>query len=152
VKPILFSILALALSAGGLRAQAIVLKDNTRINAGSFGVSDGKITRKIKVKEQEAEVQIPFESIDRLEWPVVQEVQEAQALLAEGKTNEALELLQKARDFFKPFKAIKGNPYNEIAFAQVEALDQAGNFDELIRVLPEVDGMKWATTNSSSSL
>ena len=49
----------------------------------------------------------------------------------------------KAKEFFKPFKAIKGCPYNEVAFAHVEALDQAGDFDALIRVLPEVEAMKW---------
>jgi tetratricopeptide (TPR) repeat protein len=137
-------VLALCLPAAGLHAQAIVLKDKSRINAGSFGVKEGKITRKVKLSNgQEAESAIPFDSIDHLEWPEVREVLEAQTLLAEGKTKEALEELQKAKDYFKPFKSIKGNPYNEIAFSYVEALDQAGDFDSLIRVLPEVEAMKW---------
>jgi tetratricopeptide (TPR) repeat protein len=144
LKLFLLSLLALCLPAAGLRAQAIVLKGGVRINAGSFGVSDGKITQKVKLSNgKEAESSIPFESIDHLEWPEVREVLEAQTLLAEGKTKEALEELQTAKDFFKPFKAIKGNPYNDISFAQVEALDQAGDFDALIRALPEVDAMKW---------
>lgn len=145
VSRYLLPILAvLALPASGLHAQAIVLKDNTRINAGSFGVKDGKITRKVKLPNgSEAETAVQFDSIDRLEWPEVREVLEAQTLLSEGKTQEALDELQKAKDYFKPFKAIKGNPYNDIAFAHVEALDAAGDFDTLIRVLPEVEGMKW---------
>src|SRR3954469_15683655 len=134
----LLGLIALCLPVAGLHAQAIVLKDNSRISAGSFSVADGKITRKVKLSNgTEAVAAIPFDSIDHLEWPEVREVLEAQTLLSEGKTKEALDELQKARDFFKPFKAIKGNPYNEISFAQVEALDQAGDFDALIRVIPE---------------
>lgn len=145
VKLLLLSIVVLAVPAAGLQAQAIVLKDGTRIEAGSFGVAEGKITRKIKLAGGigEGETSIPFESIDRLEWPEVRQVLEAQTLLAEGKTKEALDSLQQARDYFKPFKAIKGNPYNEISFSLVESLDQAGDFDSLIRVLPEVDAMRW---------
>jgi tetratricopeptide (TPR) repeat protein len=144
VKFTFLSLLALGLPAAGLQAQAIVLKGGVRINAGSFGVSDGKITQKVKLSNgKEAESSVPLESIDHMEWPEVREVLEAQTLLAEGKTKEALEELQSAKDYFKPFKAIKGNPYNEISFAHVEALDQAGDFDTLIRTLPEVDAMKW---------
>jgi tetratricopeptide (TPR) repeat protein len=145
VRIALFSLTALCLPLAGLHAQAaIVLKDGARINAGSFGVSEGKITRKIRLSNgQEAVSSIPFDSIDRMDWPEVQQVQEAQSLMAEGKTKEALEELQEAKDFFKPFKAIKGNPYNHIAFVYVEALDQAGHFDALIRALPEVEAMKW---------
>jgi tetratricopeptide (TPR) repeat protein len=145
MKLSLLSLIALlCLPAADLHAQAIVLKDKSRINAGSFSVADGKITRKVRLSNgKEAESSLPFDSIDHLEWPEVREVLEAQTLLSEGKTKEALEELLKAKEFFKPFKAIKGNPYNEIAFAQVEALDQAGDFDSLIRVLPEVEAMKW---------
>ena len=143
VKSILLSLLVLGVPAAGLRAQAIILKDGARIEAGSFAVGEGKITRKVKIGNAEGETSIPFESIDRLEWPEVREVLEAQTLMAEGKTKEAMEGLQKAKDFFKPFKAIKGNPYNEIAFSLAEALDQAGDFDQMIKVLPEVEGMKW---------
>lgn len=144
MKRFLISAAFLGIAAAGLHAQAIVLKDNTRISAGAFTVADGKINRKIKLSNgAEAVSSIPFDSIDRLEWPEVREVLEAQTLLSEGKSKEAIEALQGAKDYFKPFKAIKGNPYNEICFAQVEALDQAGDFDSLIRVLPEVEAMKW---------
>ncbi len=144
VKYLLFGVVTLALPLAGLRAQAIVLKDGTRINAGSFTVGDGKITRKTKLANgTEAEMALQFDSIDRLEWPEVREVLESETLLSEGKVKEALEELQKARDYFKPFKAIKGNPYNEISFSLTLALDQAGDFDTLIRVLPEVEAMKW---------
>jgi tetratricopeptide (TPR) repeat protein len=140
---ILPGLIALALPAGGLMAQAIVLKDGTRMNAGTFAIEDGKIVQEKKTAAGSSKNAVPMDNIDRLEWPEVREVLEAQTLLAEGKTKEALEGLAQAREFFKSFKTVKGSPYNEVAFAQVEALDQAGNFDELIRVLPEVEAMKW---------
>lgn len=143
-KSLFLTILITCLPASGLLAQQIVLKDGSRLNAGSFTVADGKISKKVKLPNgSEATSAIPLDQIERLEWPEVREVLEAQTLLAEGKTPQAIEELQKARDYFKPFKAVKGNPYNEISFALVEALDQAGDFDALIRVLPEVEAMKW---------
>jgi tetratricopeptide (TPR) repeat protein len=144
VKSLIPGLVVLGFAAGGLNAQAIILKGDERINAGSFSVADGKIKKKVKLSNgQEAEAVIPLDAIQRLEWPEIREVLEAQTLLAEGKTKEALDTLQKARDFFKPFKSIPGNPYNEVIFAHAEALDQAGDFDSLIRVLPEVEGVKW---------
>jgi len=47
------------------------------------------------------------------------------------------------KKFFPAFKDIKGNPYNEIVFANVEALDQAGDFDALLKIMPEVKAIKW---------
>lgn len=144
MKRFIFSVLCMGLSSGALHAQAIVLKDGMRINASDFTVADGKINRKIKLGNgQEATSSLAFDAIDRLEWPEVREILEAQTLLSEGKTKEAIDTLQKAKDYFKPFKAIKGNPYNEICFVQVEALDQSGDFDSLLRALPEVEAMRW---------
>jgi tetratricopeptide (TPR) repeat protein len=143
IKLAFFCLLGAGLPAAGLHAQAIVLKDGSRLNAGSFSVENGKITQKVKIGASEGVKVVPFESIERLEWEEVAEVAQAQALLAEGKVKEATDELQKAKEYFKPFKAIKGNPYNEVAFALVEALDQAGDFDAIIRALPEVEAMKW---------
>ncbi|MFZ4765176.1 MAG: tetratricopeptide repeat protein [Roseimicrobium sp.] len=144
MKPFLFTVAILGLTAASLRAQAIVLKDGMRINASDFTVADGKINRKMKLAGgQEGTSTVSFDSIDRIDWPEVREVLEAQTLLSEGKTKEATDALQSAKDYFKPFKSIKGSPYAEICFAQVEALDQVGDFDSLLRILPEVEGMKW---------
>ena len=145
LQSLFIGFVAVGLSVGAAHGQSIVLKDNSRLNAGSFTVAEGKISKKVKLPNgAEAVSVIPLDQIDRLEWPEVREVLEAQTLMSEGKTKEAVEELQKARDFFKPFKSIKGNPYNEISFSLVEALDQIGDFDALIRVLPEVEAMKWA--------
>jgi tetratricopeptide (TPR) repeat protein len=134
----------LCFCATGLHAQALVLKDGTRIPGGQFTIANGKIQQnKTLSNGQTAQVQVAVENIDRLEWPEVNQILEAQTLMSEGKSKEAIETLQKAKDFFKPFKTVKGNPYNDVAFALVEVLDQAGDFDSLLRVLPEVEAMKW---------
>ncbi|MEZ0387550.1 MAG: tol-pal system YbgF family protein [Verrucomicrobium sp.] len=134
----------LGFSTPALHAQALVLKDGSRLAANSFSVADGKVSRTVKLSNgQEAKASLQLTDIARMDWPEVREVLEAQALLSEGKSKEAIEVLTKAKDFFKPFKGIPGSPYNDVSLAHVEALDQAGDFDALIRVLPEVEGMKW---------
>ncbi len=135
----------MSLTLVGAQAQMIVLKDNQRINAGDFTVADGKISRTIKLSNgQNGQATLALTDIDRMEWPNVKEVQEAELLRSQGKVKEAIVILNKALDFFKPFRNIKGNPYPDVAFAHVEALDQAGDFDTLIRALPDVELMKWS--------
>ena len=134
----------LCLLTVGLNAQALVLKDGSRIPGGQFTIADGKIQQtKTLSNGQSAKVMVPVENIAHLEWPEVSQILEAQTLLAEGKAKEAVDTLQKAKDFFKPLKSVKGSPYNDVAFALVETLDQAGDFDGLLRALPEVEAMKW---------
>lgn len=144
IKSIVLPLVWLGLGAAALHAQALVLKDGSRLGAGAFSVADGKVTRVVKLSNgQEAKASVNITDIAQLDWPEVREVLEAQALLSEGKSKEAIEVLLKAKDFFKPFKAIPGSPYNDVSLAHVEALDQAGDFDNIIRVLPEVEAMKW---------
>jgi len=132
------------LAAAGAQAQSLVLKDGTRVNADDFNVKDGKITRTIILSNgQKGQSSVAFTDIDNMDWPEVKDVLEAQTLLSAGKVKESVDVLTKARDFFKPFKTVKGTPYPEVSFALVEALDQAGDFDTLLRVLPEVEAMKW---------
>ncbi|HSI63276.1 MAG TPA: hypothetical protein VLE43_09150 [Candidatus Saccharimonadia bacterium] len=137
----------LCLFNAGLNAQALVLKDGSRIPGGQFTIANGKIQQtKTLSNGQSAQVMVPVENIDRLEWPEVSQILEAQNLLSEGKSKEAVETLQKSKDFFKPLKSIKGSPYNDVVFALVEVMDQAGDFDGLLRALPEVEAMKWDGT------
>lgn len=144
----LIPLACLAMAAPELHAQAIILKNGERLPSGSFSVDAGKVSKTIKLSNgQEAKASINITDIARLEWPEVREVLEAQAMLAEGKSKEAIEQLAKAKEYFKPFKSIPGSPYNDISLAHVEALDQAGDFDSLIRVLPEVEAMKWDDQN-----
>lgn len=134
----------LCLCATGLHAQALVLKDGSRIPGGQFTIANGKIQQtKTLSNGQTAQVQVPVQNIDRLEWPEVSQILEAQTLMSEGKSKEAIDTLQKAKDFFKPLKTVKGSPYNDVAFALVEVMDQAGDFDGLLRALPEVETMPW---------
>ncbi|RBP47602.1 soluble NSF attachment protein (SNAP)-like [Roseimicrobium gellanilyticum] len=139
----------LCLCATGLHAQALVLKDGSRIPGGQFTIENGKIQQtKTLSNGQKAQVMVAVESIDRLEWPEVNQILEAQTLMSEGKAKEAVDILQKAKDYFKPFKSVKGSPYNDVSFALVEVMDQAGDFDSLLRVLPEVEAMKWDGTKA----
>ncbi len=145
----LFLLFLVALGVSSrLAAQDIVLKDGNHINALDLTVGDGKITRTITLSNgQKAQASVGFADIDHMEWADPQELQDARNLLGQGKTKEALASLEKAKAFFKQFKGVKGNPYNDVVFAQAEALDQANDFDTLIRVLPEANAIKtWDDT------
>lgn len=144
----LLSMLAFGWSAR-LSAQDIVLKDGNHINALDITVGDGKITRVVTLGNgQKAQASVSFSDIDHMEWADPQELQDARNLLSQGKSKEALATLEKAKTFFKQFKGVKGSPYNDVLFAQVEALDQAGDFDTLIRVMPEANAVKtWDDTH-----
>lgn len=144
LKKIICSIALIALASLEAQAQMIILKDNQRINASDFTVADGKISRTIKLSNgKDGQATLSLTDIDRMDWPNVKQVQEAELLRSQGKVKEAVEILVKALDFFKPFRNIKGSPYADVAFAHIESLDQAGDFDTLIRVLPDVELMKW---------
>lgn len=145
MKSVFISLSFLCLAVSGVHAQALILKDGSRVNAGQFSIEDGKImqTKAIGTAGQTAKIAVAITSIDRMEWPEVKEVLESQTLLSEGKSKEAAEGLIKAKEFFKPLKAVKGSPYPQVSFALVEVLDQAGDFDTLLRTLPEVEEMKW---------
>ncbi len=141
----LFSAAALFLMAvSGLHAQALVLKDGTRVDEGKFTAADGKITRTITLSNgQPAQASVAISDIERLDWPEVKQMVEADGLLKQGKNKEAIELLKQAQEYFRPFKGYPGSPYQEISFAYVAALDQIGDFDALLKALPEVKAMKW---------
>lgn len=130
--------------AGAAHGQAIVLKDNTRLDPAELTIAGGKIQRTIKLSNgQEGKASVSFADIDHLEWDNPKELVDARQMLAGGKAQDAIAALVKAKAYFDPFKAIKGSPYNDIVFALVEAQDAAGDFDNLVRVMPEVNGIKW---------
>jgi len=127
-----------------LRAQSIVLKDGSMLAVADLTLADGKILRNITLSGgQKGQSSIAFSEIQQLVWPNPQQIIDARNLMAAGKANEAVALLQQAKDFFRPFKDIQGNPYKDVVFAHVEALDQAGDFDAILKVMPEVNAMKW---------
>ncbi len=141
---LLLSILSVCAFTGVAQAQSIVLKDGTRLAPQDITIADGKISRSIKLSNgQSGKASVAFSDIDRLDWANPKELNDARQLMAAGKAKEAIEGLVKAKAYFEPFKEINGNPYNEIVFAHTEALDAAGDFDSLLRVLPEVNRMRW---------
>ena len=125
-------------------AQSIMLKDGSAIAIEDLTVGDGKILRNITLSNgQKGQASVSFADIAELVWPNPKQLTDARNLMAAGKATEAVALLQQGKTFFRQFKDIKGNPYTALVFAHVEALDQAGDFDAILKVMPEVNAIKW---------
>jgi len=62
--------------------------------------------------------------------------------LAKGKTEEAIAVLKKGRDFFENFEGIEGNWFVDVYFAYIEALNQGGKFDDVVKSLPALRALK----------
>ena len=130
------------LAAGSAFGQAIVLKDGNRIFSSEFSLQEGKIIRTIQIGEQKATSIVDKKNIDSLEWPYPAELTESADLLAKGKTEEAIAVLKKGRDFFENFEGIEGNWYVDVYFAYIEALNQGGKFDDVVKSLPALRALK----------
>lgn len=132
----------LAAVAGSAFGQAIVLKDGNRIFSSEFSIQEGKIVRTIQIGEQKATSIVDKKNIDSLEWPYPAELTESADLLAKGKTEEAIAVLKKGRDFFENFEGIEGNWFIDVYFAYIEALNQGGKFDDVVKSLPALRALK----------
>ncbi len=129
--------------AGTASAQFVVLKDNvTKLGPAQFELADGKVWKIVKVGENTARSELQLSQVLRLEFPTPDELTLGNSLLGAGKTDEALELLKKGRDKFAPLKDVPGSYYNELFFAYVEALAQAGKFDDTVKVMPQLRALK----------
>ncbi|OYW70949.1 MAG: hypothetical protein B7Z37_29165 [Verrucomicrobia bacterium 12-59-8] len=135
---IVFTVLAAASAYG----QAIVLKDGNRVFSSEFSIQDGKIVRTLQIGENKSTTILDKKNIDSLEWPYPAELTESADLLAKGKTDEAIAVLKKGRDFFEHFEGIEGNWYVDIYFAYIEALNQGGKFDDVVKSLPALRSLK----------
>lgn len=130
-------------AAGSAFGQAIVLKDGNRVFSSEFSIQpDGKIVRTIQIGEQKATSVLDKKNIDSLEWPYPAELTESADLLAKGKTDEAIAVLKKGKDFFEHFEGIEGNWYVDVYFAYIEALNQGGKFDDVVKALPAMRVLK----------
>ena len=138
-----FLIIFAFMAAGSAFGQAIVLKDGNRVFSSEFSISpEGKIIRTIQIGEQKSVTVLDKKNIDSLEWPYPAELTESADLLAKGKTDEAIAVLKKGRDFFEHFEGIEGNWYVDLYFAYIEALNQGGKFDEVVKSLPALRALK----------
>jgi tetratricopeptide (TPR) repeat protein len=137
-----FLLIFAVVAAGSAFGQAIVLKDGNRVFSSEFSIQDGKIVRTIQIGEQKATSILDKRNIDSLEWPYPAELTESSDLLAKGKTEEAIAVLKKGRDFFEHFEGIEGNWYIDIYFAYIEALNQGGKFDDVVKSLPALRSLK----------
>jgi len=132
----LILMLASALISGAAFGQAIVLKDGTRVPQNEFTMDGDKIVRTVKIGDKSATTVLPWQNVGYLEWPEPEELLEAKSLMAQAKSEEALALLKKSLDFFQKFEKIEGNWYQQVFFAYVETLSQAGKFEETIKLIP----------------
>jgi len=137
-----FLLIFAVVAAGSAYGQAIVLKDGNRVFSSEFSIQDHKIVRTIQIGEQKATSILDKKNIDSLEWPYPAELTESADLLAKGKTEEAIAVLKKGRDFFEHFEGIEGNWYIDIYFAYIEALNQGGKFDEVVKSLLALRALK----------
>ena len=138
-----FLLVFAVVAAGSAFGQAIVLKDGNRVFSSEFSISpEGKIVRTVQIGENKATTILEKKNIDSLEWPYPAELTESADLLAKGKTEEAIAVLKKGRDFFEHFEGIEGNWYIDIYFAYIEALNQGGKFDEVVKALPSLRALK----------
>ncbi len=137
-----FAALILLGAAGSAFGQALVLKGGDRIFSNEITINDGKITRTIQIGDNKSVVIIDKKSIESLEWPYPAELTESADLLAKGKTEEAIAVLKKGRDFFENFEGIEGNWYVDVYFAYIEALNQGGKFDDVVKSLPALRALK----------
>jgi len=140
----IISLLFLLLSFVQVQAQAIVLKDGTRVSPNSFNIENGKIIRTIAINGNSATSVLDLSNIAELDWPFSTELTESRALLAQGRTEEAINLLKSGKDFFEVFKTLKGGEilYRDIFLAYVEALGQGGKFDETIAAMIPLQKLK----------
>ncbi len=132
----------LAAFAASSFGQAIVLKDGNRVFSSEFSIQDGKIVRTLIIGENKATSILDKKNIDSLEWPYPAELTESADLLSKGKTEEAIAVLKKGRDFFEHFEGIEGNWFVDIYFAYIEALNQGGKFDDVVKSLPALRALK----------
>lgn len=131
-------LLFLAVS-GSASAQFLILKDGSRIPSSEFHVENGKIIRTILLGDNKtATTELPKQNVGSLDWPDVQEISDARNLMAQGKAEEALAIMVKAKNSFEIFETLPGSPYAQIFFSYVEMLSQAGKFEETVRFIPQL--------------
>jgi len=123
-------------------AQSIVLKDGSKLGPDQFKIEGGKVMKIVKVGSNVATSVLQMSGVLKLEWPMPVELTEGTALLASGKTEEGLAMLKKGRDLFEPFKDVPGNHFADLSFAYVEALGQAGKFEDTIKAMPALRLLK----------
>jgi tetratricopeptide (TPR) repeat protein len=123
-------------------AQSIVLKDGSKLGPDQFKIEEGKVMKIVKVGSNVATSVLQMSGVLKLEWPTPVELTEGTALLASGKTEEGLAMLKKGRDLFEPFKEVPGNHFADLSFAYVEALGQAGKFEDTIKAMPALRLLK----------
>jgi tetratricopeptide (TPR) repeat protein len=123
-------------------AQALVLKDGSRLLPEQFAVEGDKVIKKVRIGENTASTPLQMSTLARMEWPRPEELVAAADFMASGKTKEALEVLAKGRAFFEPFKDVPGTWYPDVVLAQLEAMSNSEDFNGTLKALNDAQKLK----------
>jgi tetratricopeptide (TPR) repeat protein len=146
---IIATALLLSWAVSPCSAQMLIMKDGTQLGTEAFKVEGGKLYKLVRVGENTAQSLLPMASIAKMDWPDVEELAEANNLLAAGKNAEAVAVLKKGKEFFEPFEKIEGSRYTEVYLAYVDALSQSGAFEDTMRAIP---GLRLQKLNAEQQL
>lgn len=129
--------------AGAALGDSLILKDGTRVDKADFKITNGKITRVVKLSTGgTAEATVSPDIIASLDWGEPEQLTNARDLLSKGKGEEGIAMLLQGKQFFEPLQTIPGNWYLDIYLAYIDALNQAGKFEDVVRLLPDVQKLK----------
>lgn len=144
MKLLRHAVVFLSLTAcGSALADALILKDGSRVEKADLKIGGGKISRLIKLPDgKKAEGTLQISQIASLDWGDPEELTNSSALLAAGKTDEAIAQLKAGKEFFEVLKEVPGNWYLDIYLAYVDALNQGGKFEEVVKLLPDLQSQK----------
>ena len=114
--------LALAFSSAA-HAQRYILKNGTQINAADVTLSPGFLVQQIPSPGGgSVEKRFPIADIARLDFPEPEELDAADGLVAAGKADEALQLVQPIYRQFAPFSKLPGSFWARTAELRLKAL------------------------------
>ncbi len=142
IAVVLTAAIALAGFSPPAEAQALILKDNSKLTPEQFSIEGGKVLKKVQIGTNIATTPLQMSTIQRMDWPRPEELVAASDMLSRGQTKEALELLAKGRAFFEPFKDIPGNWYAELSIAQLEAMSNSEDFTATLKALADAQRLK----------
>jgi tetratricopeptide (TPR) repeat protein len=134
--------LSLSLLETAAQAQALILKDGSKLLPEQFAVEGGKPIKKVKIGENTATSPLQMNSIASMEWPRPEELVQSADLMAAGKTAEAMEMIAKGKAFFEPFKDVPGNWFAELTLAQLEAMATSDDFTAALKALADAQRLK----------
>lgn len=127
------------LSSGPLFAQTIQLKDGKTLIAKSVRRSGATVMATIDVTGGGAgEVGYPVEKIARIDFPEPAQLKTARDLIAQGKSEAAIALLNPLLSYHGSFREVPGAWWSQAALAKITALQQMQRDNEAESLIAEL--------------